>query len=378
MQLQVRGLLLSAAIRVRVIDRALPCDFDSPVAPGVVIASGDSLADAAPDVLAPDGSSATWSGVVISSRGEYRLCVALAGLGDPRIPLLPAQKITALAPDAGERCELGATVLVRPARLAMWEGEQRWHAAEVVAEHTTGSWAVRFLRPLPLRPSQLAPGQRLEDAPAALLQTDVAPSDVIGCAAGSAPWVVAAVGDGAGLSVGVASTAFTAQCGLERLCIEELAPCAMAVCSDSCISANDGECQDAAGAEGTRDASASSCASGTDCTDCGAYTAALEPCTDDCIAAGDGVCNDDGVGGDAACRLGSDCTDCGSRQQVCGSTRVPCSSHRNCDLTGVDYCGTEFACLPRACRVWRRPVSLDWRPRVPAPPRCPRRGGTAR
>jgi hypothetical protein len=89
-------------------------------------------------------------------------------------------------------------------------------------------------------------------------------------------------------------------------------------CSDSCIYAGNGTCQD-----GGRGSSGSQCTLGTDCSDCDVRDpddpgtgGGIEVCNDSCgIFAGDGLCDDGGPSGDGFgfCDPGTDCTDCGPR-----------------------------------------------------------------
>jgi len=100
-------------------------------------------------------------------------------------------------------------------------------------------------------------------------------------------------------------------------------------CSDTCVWAYDGVCDDGgAGAEYV------DCEYGTDCADCGARAAGSAPpppppdsadpgapppatggaCTDTCFFAYDGICDDGGPGSVFAdCAPGTDCGDCGPR-----------------------------------------------------------------
>eukprot|EP00966_Prymnesium_polylepis_P128239 2965964-Prymnesium_polylepis.1 len=89
-------------------------------------------------------------------------------------------------------------------------------------------------------------------------------------------------------------------------------------CSETCSYASDGYCDD-----GGPGAAYSSCAVGTDCTDCGRRSggppSAAPPtsaggCSETCTYASDGMCDDGGPGAAyASCATGTDCTDCGSR-----------------------------------------------------------------
>ncbi|MCO6437712.1 MAG: C1 family peptidase [Phycisphaerae bacterium] len=87
------------------------------------------------------------------------------------------------------------------------------------------------------------------------------------------------------------------------------------LCSDLCIFAFDGECDD-----GGPGADYNVCAFGTDCFDCGVRgddSGVDMLCNDTCRYAGDGECDDGGPGADyAVCEYGTDCTDCGSRDDV--------------------------------------------------------------
>ncbi len=89
-----------------------------------------------------------------------------------------------------------------------------------------------------------------------------------------------------------------------------------AQCSNTCNSANDGECDD-----GGPGAQYSVCAFGTDCNDCGPRSggASQQPassgqCSNTCNSAHDGECDDGGPGAQySVCALGTDCGDCGPR-----------------------------------------------------------------
>ncbi len=91
------------------------------------------------------------------------------------------------------------------------------------------------------------------------------------------------------------------------------------LCEDVCAFSFDGQCDD-----GGPSSDFAVCAFGSDCTDCGPRNPADDPhpgpgsdsgtCSDTCLFAFDGECDDGGR--DAAfaiCALGSDCTDCGPR-----------------------------------------------------------------
>lgn len=90
-----------------------------------------------------------------------------------------------------------------------------------------------------------------------------------------------------------------------------------ALCTNTCASAGDGDCDD--GGPGSE---YDICELGSDCADCGARSAAAAPaaaaatagCSNTCESAGDGECDDGGPGSEYdVCALGTDCTDCGAR-----------------------------------------------------------------
>ena len=85
------------------------------------------------------------------------------------------------------------------------------------------------------------------------------------------------------------------------------APAAGPGCSNTCATANDGECDD-----GGPDSLYSICDLGTDCNDCGPRTTGM--CTNTCATANDGECDDGGPNSlYSICDLGTDCNDCGTR-----------------------------------------------------------------
>eukprot|EP00900_Chrysochromulina_parva_P011793 jgi/Chrpa1/20614/Chrysochromulina_OHIO_Genome00026547-RA len=98
-----------------------------------------------------------------------------------------------------------------------------------------------------------------------------------------------------------------------------VAPPSTPLCTETCVWASDADCDDGGpGAEFT------SCALGTDCTDCGprvplAPPSTLPPpsttlCTETCVYSSDADCDDGGPGSEfPLCALGTDCTDCGPR-----------------------------------------------------------------
>lgn len=89
------------------------------------------------------------------------------------------------------------------------------------------------------------------------------------------------------------------------------------LCSDICIFAFDGECDD-----GGPSSAFALCDLGTDCNDCGSRESdggGEQLCSDACRFAGDGECDDGGPDADfAACDFGTDCTDCGPRDRQSG------------------------------------------------------------
>ena len=124
-------------------------------------------------------------------------------------------------------------------------------------------------------------------------------------------------------------------------------------CSNSCRFANDGECDD-----GGPDALFAVCALGTDCGDCGTRdrSSGDEICDNFCDYAFDGECDDGGAGADfAVCDFGSDCGDCGSRSSDdigdllgCDDT-CPFAFDGECDDGGpnadFDVCGLGTDCF---------------------------------
>ncbi len=97
------------------------------------------------------------------------------------------------------------------------------------------------------------------------------------------------------------------------------------LCSDICMFAYDGECDD--GGPGHDWAL---CGLGTDCSDCGVRDAGggdrTQICSDTCLFWDDGECDDGGPGADYdACELGTDCSDCGRRDVDGGVTDAFCS-----------------------------------------------------
>ena len=128
---------------------------------------------------------------------------------------------------------------------------------------------------------------------------------------------------------------------------------------DSCIFANDGECDD-----GTWPGFPNFCAGGTDATDCalsmpGGSGAPPSPtpntpsptpdATNSCIWAGDGACDDGSLGGQVFCAPGTDTADCSAGGDPGGSGggngngRCPWTDDGECDdgsQGGVMYCAT--------------------------------------
>jgi len=123
-------------------------------------------------------------------------------------------------------------------------------------------------------------------------------------------------------------------------------------CTDTCIFAYDGECDD-----GGPNSDYAVCDLGTDCTDCQQQGDLV--CDDSCYWAGDGVCDDGGPGSEfSACTYGTDCTDCGSRSpdgggSVCENT-CEYAFDGECDDggSGSDYavCGFGTDCFDCGAR----------------------------
>ncbi|WP_135210825.1 DUF418 domain-containing protein [Vitreimonas flagellata] len=98
------------------------------------------------------------------------------------------------------------------------------------------------------------------------------------------------------------------------------------ICSDSCASARDGECDD-----GGANSLYAVCDLGSDCGDCGIRTeeefrAQLDAngrqCQNTCAYANDKECDDGGAGSlNSLCAYGSDCNDCGPREPRLSSMR---------------------------------------------------------
>lgn len=105
-----------------------------------------------------------------------------------------------------------------------------------------------------------------------------------------------------------------------------MSPSAFAQCTNTCVTANDGECDD-----GGLDSLYSICDLGTDCNDCGArgavqgqgsanptqnaFAGEHELCSDTCGTSHDGECDDGGPDSlYSICDFGTDCADCGPRQ----------------------------------------------------------------
>lgn len=89
-------------------------------------------------------------------------------------------------------------------------------------------------------------------------------------------------------------------------------------CSDTCIAANDGDCDD--DGEGSI---TGICDYGTDCGDCGIR---IGPCVPHC---GDAVCGSDGCGGDCGtCTTGQTCVD--GRCDMCHAAGEACFGSIEC------------------------------------------------
>jgi|GEM_PF-2308830 len=99
-------------------------------------------------------------------------------------------------------------------------------------------------------------------------------------------------------------------------------------CSDTCETARNNICE-----EGI------TCELGTDCYDCGGATP-VPGCSDRCDSAQDGVCDDGSAGSDnGTCAFGTDCTDCGPRDPE-DEPDVPaedCSDDGICNLSCPDF-----------------------------------------
>jgi hypothetical protein len=77
---------------------------------------------------------------------------------------------------------------------------------------------------------------------------------------------------------------------------------------DTCRYANDGVCDDGSAGGPIY------CDVGTDCSDCAGATTPAPLCDDTCAYPSDGECDDGGPGSlDSLCALGTDCADCGAR-----------------------------------------------------------------
>jgi uncharacterized protein len=100
------------------------------------------------------------------------------------------------------------------------------------------------------------------------------------------------------------------------------------ICSDSCASARDGECDD-----GGANSLYAVCDLGSDCGDCGIrteqdYRAQLDAsgrqCQNTCAYANDNECDDGGPGAlNSLCSYGSDCNDCGAREPRFNASGTP-------------------------------------------------------
>lgn len=128
------------------------------------------------------------------------------------------------------------------------------------------------------------------------------------------------------------------------------------LCTDTCGSAGDGECDDG-GPNSLYDV----CALGTDCSDCGPRDPDAT-CTPDCTGRS---CGDDGCGGtcgpgcaaDESCTVAGQCIDdtcvaeCGSRtcgaDPVCGLSCGTCDANESCSAAGSCECAPQ--CDGRVC-----------------------------
>ena len=140
------------------------------------------------------------------------------------------------------------------------------------------------------------------------------------------------------------------------------APSSWTVCTNTCIHASDGDCDDGGGAG----AEYSHCTQGTDCEDCGGRSTELAApslplgyCLNTCIHAVDGDCDDGGAGSEySACTQGTDCDDCTLSLFTPPSVLAPsppapaippqlqyCSAHPGCaNLNGL--------CCPTVIGKW--------------------------
>ncbi len=111
------------------------------------------------------------------------------------------------------------------------------------------------------------------------------------------------------------------------------------LCDNSCEFAFDGMCDD-----GGANSMYSLCDYGSDCSDCGSREATPEQsaqstrpdvngCSDSCVFASDGICDDGGANSTwDVCQYGTDCSDCGVRSTSSGQT----SQSNNAPATGCD------------------------------------------
>jgi hypothetical protein len=115
------------------------------------------------------------------------------------------------------------------------------------------------------------------------------------------------------------------------------------LCTNTCIYANDTECDDG----GDASAITQLCTLGTDCNDCGARTGGNQYCDDSCDSV-NGVCEDGGTGSNgAACFWGQDCSDCGPRSTLC-SDSCRWANDGACDYNGPCAVGTDCT----DCGIW--------------------------
>ncbi len=102
-----------------------------------------------------------------------------------------------------------------------------------------------------------------------------------------------------------------ADCGPRQAAAPTPTPApAGALCTNTCSTANDSECDD-----GGPNSLYSICDLGSDCADCGPRVAGGGGlCTNTCSTSNDGECDDGGPNSlYSICDLGSDCNDCGAR-----------------------------------------------------------------
>lgn len=142
-----------------------------------------------------------------------------------------------------------------------------------------------------------------------------------------------------------------AACGTNEICIQDSTTlnfaCArpeVGLCTNTCLTAGNGACEDGSGASGVQ-----TCAYGSDCVDCGVHIGGNGVCLHTCATDGNGVCEDSGSGSKSnACPWGTDCADCGSRLLICTNT-CPHANNGTCNYDdGTCALGTDCA----DCGLW--------------------------